>query len=141
MSYTIVKSIQNRDGRIWLNATDNNVWGVIYDRYGRKHYRRSFHWYEWEYGTKYFAEHGGHELLVLIADGVLDGNFQFTGGRLAKFAKSLSRETADAYYEIDYNDPAYKDRRLEIARTAWEAFAGKNSKLRKVRYDRHKLEE
>jgi hypothetical protein len=133
MSYTIVKSIQNRDGHIWLNATDNNVWGVTYDEYGRKHYSRAWHWYEWTYGTKYFAEHGEHELLVLIADDIIAGNLKFTSGRLARFKKSLSREMVDAYYELDYNDPAYHDRHLKIAGKAWAAFAGENSKLPKVR--------
>ena len=133
MSYTIVKSIQNRDGYIWFNATDNNVWGVTYDGYGRRHYYRSLHWYEWEYGTKYLTEHGEHALLVLIADDIIAGNLKFTGGRLAEFKKSLSRETVDAAYELDYNDPAYHDRRLEIAGKAWAAFAGENSKLPKGR--------
>jgi hypothetical protein len=133
MSYTIVKSIQNRDGHIWFNAADNNVWGFTYDGYGRKHYHRPFHWYEWVYGTKYLAEHGEHELLVLIADDIIAGNLEFRGGRLAQFKKSLSREMVDAYYALDYNDPAYYDRHLEIARKAWAAFAGENSKLPKGR--------
>jgi hypothetical protein len=133
MGYTIVKSIQNRDGHIWLNAADNNVWGVTYDGYGRKHYHRPFHWYEWVYGTKYLSEHGEHELLVLIADDIIAGNLKFTGGRFAQFQKSLSRETVEAQYALDYHDPAYKDRCLEIARKAWVAFAGENSKLPKGR--------
>jgi hypothetical protein len=133
MSYTIVKSIQNRDGRIWLNAADNNVWGVTYDGYGRKHYHRPFHWYEWKYGTKYLSEHGEHELLVLIANDIIDGNFKFTGGRFARFKTSVPREVWDAYFALAYNDPAYHDRCLELARKAWEAFAGENSKLPKSR--------
>jgi hypothetical protein len=51
-----------------------------YDVYGRKHYFRSWHWYEWAYGTKYLAEHGEHELLVLIADDIIAGNLKFRGG-------------------------------------------------------------
>jgi hypothetical protein len=133
MSYTIVKSIQNRDGCIWLNAADNNVWSVTYDGYGRKHYRRPFHWYEWEYGTKYLAEHGEHALLVLIVANTINGSLKFTGGRFARFKKSVTKEIWDEFLGLDYNDPAYHDRRLEIAGKAWAAFAGENSKLPKGR--------
>jgi hypothetical protein len=61
------------------------------------------------------------------------GTSSFEAARLAQFKKSLSRETVDAQYALDYNDPAYKDRCLEIARKAWVSFAGENSKLPKGR--------
>jgi hypothetical protein len=133
MSYEIVKSIQNRDGHIWLNATSNNVWGVSHDIYGRKHYYRPFRWYEWEWGTDYLAKHGEHGLMVLIADDILAGNIKFTSGRFNKFRASIPKDTFETYYALSYDDPDYVEKHREIARKAWEAFAGTDTKLRKPR--------